>query len=65
MNDLVIIQTTQGLAQYLLSETNTTIPVSFDLLQNVEMTDSINYEIYTVCCNRKKLCNFYLYNILG
>ena len=43
MNDLVIIQTTQGLAQYLLSETNPTIPVSFDLLQNVEMTDSINY----------------------
>ena len=32
MNDLVIIQTTQGLAQYLLSETNPAIPVSFDLL---------------------------------
>ena len=45
MNDLVIIQTTQGLAQYLLSETNPTIPVSFDLPQNVERTDSINYVI--------------------
>ena len=30
MNDLVIIQTTQGLAKYLLSQMNSTTPVSMD-----------------------------------